>query len=231
MTGPSREGSEQSVDRMLTVLTTEHYALQMIRGSTVFEASNRAGQYFATLSAVLIALGLAAQVVPTRVLLGLSCGLFSGVYVIGLITFSRAIESAIEDLRCGMGINRIRHYYQEAAPSAAPYFVMSPHDDVESVMSDGGRSIWPGYRRPARLGHFLSVAGLINLINGWIIGLVLGLAATLAGVGATPAAAGGIAGAVGSILWLDRFHRRASARGLSQIEIRFPAQASSAVAR
>jgi hypothetical protein len=222
MSGPSGEHSEKSVDRTLTVLTTEHYTLQMIRGSTVFEASNRAGQYFATLSAILIALGLAAQVVPARSLLALSCGLLGGVYLIGLITFWRALESAVEDMRCAIGINRIRHFYQEAAPSAAPYFVMSPHDDVESVLRDGGRSVWPGYKRPALLGPFLSVAGLINLINGWVMGVVLGVAATLIGAGTLAASAIGLVGAAGSIGLLGNFHQRAWGRGLSQIETRFP---------
>jgi hypothetical protein len=225
MSSPTQRQSDESIDRVLTVLTTEHYTLQMIRGSTIFEASNRAGQYFAMLSAILIALGLIAQVAPERVLLGVSCGLFSGVYVIGLVTAARAMESSLQDIQCGIGINRIRHFYQEAAPSAAPYFVMSSHDDLHSVLSDGGEAIWSGGRRPSPLGPFLTVAGLINLVNGWILGVAIAEAAILSGLGMLAALAAGLFGAVASIGALALHQQRTWSRGVSAIETRFPPEA------
>jgi hypothetical protein len=40
-------------------------------------------------------------------------------YLLGLVTFVRLVECAAEDFRYGLAINRIRHYYGEAAGNRA----------------------------------------------------------------------------------------------------------------
>lgn len=54
-------------DRLLTILTTEHYTLQMTRGSTVAESSGRVGHYLTILSGAVITLGLLAGVAEPQV--------------------------------------------------------------------------------------------------------------------------------------------------------------------
>lgn len=212
------EADRGTADRALRVLTTEHYALQMIRGSTVFEASNRAGQYFSTLSAVLIALSLIAQVARTVVVLGLAVALLAASYVVGLITFWRALETSVEDVRCGVGIHRIRDFYRRVAPETSPYFVLSAAEDVETVVVEAGQSIWPGGSRPPLLPEFLSVAGLLNLVNGFVAGAALAALAVLADAGTIGAVAVGVAGGAFSIGFLYLQHDRAWRRGTAALD-------------
>ena len=83
----------------LTILTTEHYTLQMVRTANITDATGRAGHLLSTISASMIALGFVAQVVPVEVLLTLVLVVFSGLFLIGLATLFRAVELVIEDVK------------------------------------------------------------------------------------------------------------------------------------
>ena len=212
------ERDSQAIERTLTVLTTEHYTLQMVRNSTVSEASNRAAQYFATLSAVLIALGLIAQVARSDVILAMALVLLTAIYAVGLISFWRTTETSVEDIRCALGIARIRRYYRDVAPAAAPYFAPPP-PGVRGVLADAGQAIWAGSRRPPILRPFLSTAGMINLVNGFVFGGALGVLASLAGGGALVSGVVGAAGAVVSIGAFSVHHMSAWRRGLETLDV------------
>ena len=49
---------------------------------------------------------------------------------LGAATFGRVLESSIEDYFYLGGINRIHHFYVEAASEISGYFVLSPYDDA-----------------------------------------------------------------------------------------------------
>jgi hypothetical protein len=98
--------AEPDPQQLLTVLTTEHFTLQGARAQTVSESAARASLYLFSVSA-LVAL-------PT-------------LYVLGLFTFVRLVQSVAEDFQYGRAINRIRHHYLEVAGSKADLFMMSAH--------------------------------------------------------------------------------------------------------
>ena len=117
------------IDRqaLLTTLTTEHFGLQGARGSTIAESSARAAMYLGSLSASLVSLGFVAQTSAT----GDTFRVFALVvlptlFVLGVFTFVRLVESAVEDIFYGRAINRIRSYYHHLAGPEARYFMPCP---------------------------------------------------------------------------------------------------------
>src|SRR6266568_5130783 len=90
-------------------------------------------------------------------------------FFMGLITFERVLQSGSADVIYARGINRIRHLYLEYAPQMQPYFILSSHDDsslpIESL----------GARHRARWQVFLSMAGMVAIINSVLAGSFVGL--------------------------------------------------------
>ena len=86
----------------------------------------------------------------------------------GLITFERVLQSGNADTIYARGINRIRHLYLEYAPQMQPYFILSTHDDQEGTLGQEAMqtSWWQ---------VFLSMAGMIAVINSVLAGSFVGL--------------------------------------------------------
>ena len=206
----------------LTILTTEHYTLQMVRTATITDAASRAGHLLTTISASMIALGFVAQVVPLKVLLTLMLVIFTGLFAIGLATLFRTVELTIEDVQAGLGINRIRHIYGDLEPSTRDAFVRQVHDDTAGVEADSGQTGWRRARRPRLIGTALGVAGLVNLVNGLVAGAIAGAAAGLLNAGLTWSIVIGVVVAVGVIAAFGVALGRIGRRGVAPISTRYP---------
>jgi hypothetical protein len=206
----------------LTILTTEHYTLQMVRTATITDAASRAGHLLTTISASMIALGFVAQVVPLKVLLTLMLVIFTGLFAIGLATLFRTVELTIEDVQAGLGINRIRHIYGDLEPSTRDAFVRQVHDDTAGVEADAGQTGWRKARRPRLIGTALGVAGLVNLVNGLVAGAIAGAAAGLLNAGLTWSIVIGVVVAVGVIAAFGVALGRIGRRGVAPISTRYP---------
>jgi hypothetical protein len=206
----------------LTILTTEHYTLQMVRTATITDATGRAGHLLTTISASMIALGFVAQVVPLTVLLTLMLVIFSGLFLIGLATLFRTVELTIEDVQAGLGINRIRHIYTDLEPSTREAFVRQVHDDTAGVEADAGQTGWRKARRPRLIGTALGVAGFVNLVNGLVAGVITGAAAGLLGAGLTWSIVIGLVVAVAVIAAFGVALGRIARRGVAPISTRYP---------
>ena len=206
----------------LTILTTEHYTLQMVRTANIADATGRAGHLLTTISASMIALGFVAQVVPPRVLLTLMVVICGGLFLIGLATLFRAVELVIEDVQAGLGINRIRHVYVDLEPSTRDVFVRQLHDDTAGVEADAGQTGWRNARRPRLIGTALTVAGFVNLVNGLVAGTIAGAAAGLLNASLTWSI---VIGALVSVAVISAFGvalGRIGRRGVAPIATRFP---------
>jgi hypothetical protein len=95
--------------QLLTTLTTEHFTLQGARSQTVSESAARAALYLGSVSSTLIAIGLIADDRDSFEIFALVT--LPTLYVLGIFTFVRLVESSVEDILYGRAINRIRHYY------------------------------------------------------------------------------------------------------------------------
>jgi hypothetical protein len=206
----------------LTILTTEHYTLQMVRTATITDASSRAGHLLTTISASMIALGFVAQVVSPQVLLTLTLVICVGLFLVGLATLFRTVELTIEDVQAGLGINRIRHVYGDLEPSTKDVFVRQVHDDTAGVEADAGQTGWRKARRPRLIGTALGVSGLVNLVNGLVAGAIAGAAAGLLNAGLTWSVVLGAVVAVTVISVFGVALARIGRRGVAPITTRYP---------
>ncbi len=203
--------------QLLTALTTEHFTLQGARSQTVSESASRASLYLISVSSTLVALGFIGQVSAV----GDSFRVFAltvlpTLYVLGLFTFVRLVQSVAEDFQYGRAINRIRHYYLALAGEQAQLFMLSAHDDARGVLTNMGvrQSRWqPYFTTPTMVAVNNSVVGgsAIAIAVGAIFDPPLGVAA----------AAGGLV-AIVSLAWLRRFETRYLEAGIGELEVLFP---------
>src|SRR5215211_7925648 len=133
--GPATRPEQQQA--FMQALTTEHFTLQTARAVAVSEGNGRTALYIGALSSTLVALALVAQRSPLGHLfhvVALTVG--PAVFVLGLVTYVRVLQSSVEDILYARAINRIRHYYTEIDPTKAHYFLLSGRDDVGGALAN-----------------------------------------------------------------------------------------------
>jgi hypothetical protein len=191
------EQSERA--NLLSALTTEHFVLQTANNSTYSEASARSTLYVMALSSSLVAMGFVAG--SADVLIPFAAIVLPAVFVLGIFTVARLVETALESMQCLDGIARIRGYYRTLGPEAAHHF--SP---------ENGR--WPEVEPPAlRLGRTLAffgtTASMIAVINNVVAGVGIALLTRFLKPSAPSwiAAAAGIVGAL-VLTWLFYAYQR-----------------------
>jgi hypothetical protein len=194
--GPDRQ-------QLLTALTTEHFGLAGTRAQVTGESSARAALYISAVSSTLVALGFIGQISEV----GDAFNVFAltalpTLYVLGLFTFVRTIESGVEDLMMGRAINRIRNYYLQVAGEEARYFMLSAHDDALGVMRNMGVSL-------QRRQQYFTTGSMIAVINSVVGGGAVAIAiGALTGAALGICAAGGGVAAVVSLVLLMRMENR-----------------------
>ena len=157
------EGSSETDanSALLSALTTEHYVLQAAASSTISEAAARSSLYVFSLSSSLVAMGFMSQ--SPDVFLPFVAAVLPAVFVLGLFSVVRLVDTAIENMLYLAGIARIRGYYRTLAPDAAQYF-----------SADIGR--WPEVKSPPShhfgpaLAFLGTSASMIALINNVVAG-------------------------------------------------------------
>jgi hypothetical protein len=202
--------------KILQCMTTEHFVLQTARAATIQEANQRANLFLTSVSSVTIALSFVAQVTD----MGLPFVLFSLIllpclFFIGLVTFVRTVQVAIEDMVHARGMARIRHYYVEAAPVLQKYLIHSTHDDRSALLVDKGL-------KPSSLQYFMTTGGMVSVISGAIAGVFAGTVAAVVGSGMALDIVVGMLGFSASVLVLRRYHVRAWAEAEQRLTILFP---------
>ena len=184
----------------MSALTTEHFVLQTAANATVSEAASRSSLYVFSLSSSLVALGFASR--SREVFLPFITIVLPAIFVLGVFTVVRLVDTAIENMRCLAGIARIRRYYRTLSPEAERY-------------SAARHGRWPeGQSEPSlRLGllmAFLSTsASIIAFINSVVAGVgVAGPCADLLGSNRTALVMSlGVAVAVGLIAAFVAYER------------------------
>jgi hypothetical protein len=185
--GPDRQA-------LLTALTTEHFGLAGARATTVSESSSRAALYISAVSSTLVALGFIGQISEVGDVFNVfALTALPTLYVLGLFTFARLVQSTVEDIFYGRAINRIRHYYLELAGDQSRLFMLSAHDDAPGVL--GNMAL-----RPGPFQQFFTAATMVAVINS-----VVGGAATAIAVGAISDAPLGIAAGIGGVAAIASF--------------------------
>jgi len=145
---------------LLSALTTEHFVLQTANSSTYAEASARSSLYVMALSSSLVAMGFVSG--SREVLLPFAATVLPALFVLGLFTTVRLVETVLESIHYLAGIARIRQHYRTLGPDAERLF--APRY---------GR--WPEVQSPAeRMGRVMpflgTTASMIAVINSVVAG-------------------------------------------------------------
>lgn len=155
---------DRTIERMSQILTTEHFTLQGARSGTIAEANGRLGHYFSAVGSGVVALAFVANVSELgTIFVVFSVVLFPVLIVLGVATLVRILQIAVTDVLLAQAINRIRHYYLEAVPEAAPYLSFPHHDDQAATM----RSMMPW---ESRFQDLASTPGPVILVNSVLSG-------------------------------------------------------------
>lgn len=160
---------KESRAALMSALTTEHFVLQTAANATVSEAAARSSLYVFTLSSSLVAMGFASR--SREVLVPLIAIVLPGLFLLGVFTVVRLVDTALWNMRFLAGIARIRSYYRTLTPEAAVYF-----------SADRGRG--PDSLRLGPLVAFLTTsASMIAFVNSIVAGAGVALLAadTLSG--------------------------------------------------
>lgn len=195
----------------LTVLTTEHFALQGGRGSTVSESSARAALYVGAVSSGLVALGFVGRGADDQdTFNGFALVVLPTLFVLGLFTFARLVQNSIEDIFLGRAINRIRQYYAAVLGDDARYVMMNAHDDPLGVLRTAGIA------RPSRWQLYFTLAMMIAVVNsvigGTTVTLILSLWDVPVGVSASAGVVAGALALLGMHRWQLGMHNAARER-------------------
>jgi hypothetical protein len=170
-------------------LNNQYFVLQSARSTTVAESGTRATLYVMALSSTLVAIGFVSQshvaldpflavVLPT-------------LFVLGLFTIVRLVDTGVENLNCIRSMERIRGHYAELTPEAPQFFGDRP--------DAGGRVLaTTAMRRGKRVGLF-TIASMIAVVNAVVgsTGVTLLVASLYGGFGVgfiLPLAAGVVSG-------------------------------------
>ena len=151
----------------ITLLTTEHYALGMQRAATISEVNGRASIFIGAVSAALIALGFEGA--GSRHSAGstvFAVLVLTPLLFLGLVTFWRCLQIAIDDWEFSVRIMRLRAAYAQLVPELAGLLAQAGVDEAEVTMLSG---------RWQALQKMLSVAGSIAVISSAVLGADVGV--------------------------------------------------------
>jgi hypothetical protein len=190
--------------RVLQILSTEHWSLVSARSLAYNEAFTRGGMFLTFLSTSFVALALLAQAMTFGdQFLTVAAILLAFDFVIGITTYGRIQGANVDDLRAMHGMARIRHAYTQIAPIVSPYFTAATHDDIVSVLTGYGPAPLSG---PGLYLYGLTTSGgMIGLIVAMVSGCEAAVLALLAGVSGDLAVWIGLVGGIVTfavIAWL-----------------------------
>jgi hypothetical protein len=153
----------------LSALTTEQFNLQTARMGTIAEANGRSTLYLGTLSSAVIAIafiGQANQLGDSFYLFALT--LLPTVFLLGVFSYLRLVQTSIEDLVYTVGALRIRQYFLRLDPAAVPFFPPTDPQGITKLERIGVVTTGP-------LQLLLTAASMVAGINAIVGGLAVAL--------------------------------------------------------
>jgi hypothetical protein len=146
----------------ISALTTEHFVLQSALSGNTSEVGTRASLYLFSLSSSLVALGFASR--SPELFTPFVAIVLPALFILGLFTAVRLVDSNLEGIVYLNGIARIRRYYRTLTPEAAEHF--SP----ESGRWPENQS-WPALRMGPSIGFITTTASMVAFLNSIVAGV------------------------------------------------------------
>ena len=146
----------------ISALTTEHYVLQSAISGNTSEVGTRASLYLFSLSSSLVALGFASR---SPELFGPFVAIvLPALFILGLFTAVRLVDSNLEGILYLTSIARIRRYYRTLGPEAAEHFA------PESGRWPENQS-WPALHTGPFMGLITTTASMVAFLNSIVAGV------------------------------------------------------------
>lgn len=152
--------AEPDREALMNALVTEHFVLQTRASATISEAGSRSSLYLLSLSSGLVALGFATGGSGDAFLL-FAAALLPMLFLLGVFTVVRLVDTSIENVICLRAIATIRRYYMGLTPDAPTYFPSGGTDIDDAQDMLGGRRT-----RFAVLFTMASMIGTVNAVLG-----------------------------------------------------------------
>lgn len=157
---------------LLSALNTEHFVLQSAINATVAEAGARSTLYMMALSSSLVAVGFLAP--SSDALMPFLAIVLPTLFVLGVFTVIRLIDTALDAQHHLAGIARIHRHYRALSPEAEQAFAPRLQRWPETTVAEPSLG----------LGHFMALLGTSatmiactnNLVAGAGVALLLGRA-------------------------------------------------------
>jgi hypothetical protein len=154
---------------LMQALTTEHTALQSARSATISESASRSAVYLATVSSAMVVLALVVQISHAgQAFYVFALAILPVVFVLGLVTFGRLLQTGVEDVIYARAISRIRSFHSEIDPSRAEFFAEIGVDQVGLTAMGLFKLHWQ---------QFLAAAAAIAIVTAVVGGAFVALAA------------------------------------------------------
>jgi hypothetical protein len=157
---------EKAPPEFMSALVTEHFVLQSTSSATISESGSRVSIYLSALSSGLVAIGFASS--KPHTLASLAFTVLPTVFILGLFTIVRLIDTSVANIVALRRMERIRSYYASLASLAPPYF--------EADDSLTGRH---GVRY-GRWSFLFTMASMVIVVNSVLGGATIGLVFALA---------------------------------------------------
>src|SRR4051794_7464106 len=146
---------KQPPSAFISALTTEHFVLQGALSANTSEVGTRASLYLFSLSSSLVALGFASR--SPELFVPFVSIVLPALFILGLFTAVRLVDSNLEGILFLNEIARIRQYYRRLGPEAVEYF--SP----ESGRWPENKG-WPPLRMGPLVGYITTTASLVAFL-------------------------------------------------------------------
>jgi hypothetical protein len=210
------------------VLSTEHWSLLTTRSLAYSESFSRVEIFLALLTGSIVGLALVAQVDRYQHAFHIAAILLlSVVLFVGLATIGRLAQLNCEDMRCVVGMNRLRRGYLDLHPELEPYFLSASHDDLPGVMHTLNMDMAPGRWRLHDVTHgFQTLPTMLGVIVSVVAGVLAAVIVSALGgsIVLIPVTASVVFVAMALVLGI--LTRRAFDRFARTCEARFPSDSA-----
>jgi hypothetical protein len=152
----------------MSALTTEHFVLQSALSGNTSEVGTRASLYIFSLSSSLVALGFASQ--SPELFVPFVAIVLPAVFILGVFTAVRLVDSNLEGILFLNAIARIRTYYRTLAPEAGEQFSAETGRWPEN-------KVWPALQMGPFVGFITTTASMVAFINSIVAGVGVALLA------------------------------------------------------
>jgi hypothetical protein len=159
MAGEQQDQQLRRRAEVMQALTTQHFALQSARSLSGSEIALRSTLYLTTLSSAVVALALVSRF--GNAFLIFSLAILPVVFFLGLVSYGRMLQNAVEYIVYGRSISRITRFYAGIDPATAEYFQGAPAD--ETLLQSVGLFKF-------RWQQFLSATAMVAIVNAVVGG-------------------------------------------------------------